>query len=57
MVILSDISSDASKFNTLPLLSVKAINKKRYFYIDKNLLSKKVVLPDFVSPKTTTLKR
>jgi hypothetical protein len=57
MVILSDISSDASKFNTLPLLSVKAINKKRYFYIDKYLLSKKVVLPDFVSPKTTTLKR
>ena len=57
MVILSDISSDASKFNTLPLLSVKAINKKRYFYIEKNLLSKNVVLPDFVSPKTTTLKR
>ena len=57
MVILSDISSDASKFNTFPLLSVKAINKKRYFYIDKNLLSKNVVLPDFVSPKTTTLKR
>ena len=57
MVILSDISSDASKFNTLPLLSVKAINKKRYFYIDKNLLSKNVVLPDFVSPKTTTLNR
>jgi len=43
MVILSDISSDASKFNTLPLLSVK--------------VSKNVVLPDFVSPKTTTLKR